>query len=129
MGNRVDYVQYKNFSVGIKVLTVGDIENFLKNKDLEERSDLEQDEYDMIKTILIDFSIFDLLRFTDLTREKINSLTPSELKLVVAKIKEKNEDFFLLETKMVERTRTLQSLTKKVTEVTEKVEKVSGESS
>ncbi len=88
-------------TVQIHELTVADIRKALKLEEMEDNRerDVVSGAVDMF--LLDGIALPDLLKMTDLTREVIETMTPSQLKTVEETCREVNADFFALRGKIL----------------------------
>ena len=84
-----------DLSIQVQELTVAEIRTALKLEETEGASDV----VDMF--LLEDIGLADLLSMTDLSREKLEAMTPTDLKKVAVACKEMNADFFALRRKVL----------------------------
>lgn len=87
-------VQIGDRRISVKELTVAEVRRWLQEAEGELRSDI----VDLF--LFSDVTVPDLVRLSDLNREAMEQMTPSELQQVIDVAKELNPDFFALRARL-----------------------------
>lgn len=94
-------IQVAGQDVTVRELTVKDHRAWLMDITTRAKDEsLEVDLYSVDRDLFEDMPLSDLPRFTDLTPEQIEAMRPSDLRQVIAAVKEVNPDFFSMRGRM-----------------------------
>lgn len=90
-------IEVAGHQVTVRELTVKDHRIWLMDITTRAKDErLEIDLYSVDRDLFDDMPLSDLPRFTDLTPEQIDAMRPSDLRQVIAAVKEVNPDFFAM---------------------------------
>lgn len=91
-----DKITINGNQLTVKELTVAEVRHWMMDMVEQEKAKENQDLVSLVldQNLFEDIGLGDILRMTDLQREQLYDLTPSQLQTVVQKCKGLNGDFF-----------------------------------
>ncbi len=91
-----DNININGIQIAVKELTVAEVRHWMMDLVQREETNNNSDTIEFVidQAFFDDIGISDVLRMTDLSSDLIKELTPSQLRLVIARCKALNPDFF-----------------------------------